>query len=96
MFLAKMFLFFKRQDKWVDKDGHDRDPHACLKKDFLKKFGDSCGVCGDPALRNGSKTGKNHRRLQAGQDCRVCENYPKKAASSNSTSMDTIDGHTII
>merc|ERR1712008_541052 len=48
-FLAKLFLFSKRQDKWVDKDGHDRDPHACLKK------GDKCGVCGDHALQNGSK-----------------------------------------
>ena len=68
-FLAKLFLFFKRQDRWVDKDGQDRDPHACLKK------GDDCGVCYDPALQNGSKTGENHRRLRAGKLCRICENY---------------------
>ena len=29
---TKRKLFSRRQEKWVDKDGQDRDPHACLKK----------------------------------------------------------------
>ena len=29
---TKRKLFSKSQEKWVDKDGQDRDPHACLKK----------------------------------------------------------------
>ena len=72
MFLAKLFLFLKRQDRWLDKDGQDRDPHACLKKS------DYCRVCPDRALYNGSKIGENHRILPVGQECRVCEKYPPK------------------
>ena len=77
MFLAKLFLFFKRQDKWVDKDGHDRDPHACLKK------GDGCGVCYDPALQNGSKV-KKHRKMRLGEKCSVCEKYTEPERSERS------------
>lgn len=69
MFLAKLFLFSKRQDRWLDIDGQDHDPHACLKER------DNCGVCPDRALCNGSMIGDNHRRLLAGKQCRVCENY---------------------
>ena len=32
-------LFFKRQDRWVDKDGQDHNPHAYLQE------GDSCELC---------------------------------------------------
>ena len=34
---TKRKLFSRRQEKWVDKDGQDRDPHACLKKGRLSK-----------------------------------------------------------
>ena len=74
MLLSKLFLFFKRQDKWVDKDGHDRDPHACLKK------GDDCEVCLDPALQNGSKI-KKHRKMRVGEKCSVCEKYTEPERS---------------
>ena len=74
MFLAKLFLFFKRQDKWMDKDGHDRNPHACLKK------GDDCGVCNDSALQNGSKI-KKHRKMRLGEKCSVCEKYTEPERS---------------
>ena len=34
---TKRKLFSRRQEKWIDKDGQDRDPHACLKKGRLSK-----------------------------------------------------------
>ena len=71
---VKKTIFFKKQDKWVDKDGHDRDPHACLKK------GDGCGVCHDSALQNGSKI-KKHRKMRLGEKCSVCEKYTKPEPS---------------
>ena len=72
----KMSVFLKRQARWIDKDGQDRDPHACLKKN------DKCGVCPDRALCNGSMIGEdNHRRLLAGKQCKVCENYTEKGTT---------------
>lgn len=72
--MAKRSLFSKREDIWMDKDKIDRDPHACLKK------GDDCEVCFDPALKNGSRI-KKHRKIRAGEKCRVCKKYTQPERS---------------
>ena len=82
-FLAKLFLFSKRQHRWLDKDGQDRDPHACLKKK------DDCRICHDRAFCNGSMIGKNHRMLPAGKLCRVCENYTQNGTTPWEKFTDT-------
>ena len=35
---TKKKMFSKSHEKWVDKDGQDRDPHACLKKGRLSEI----------------------------------------------------------
>lgn len=71
---TKRKLFSRHQEKWVDKDGQDRDPHACLKK------GEDCGVqtCLNRAKQNGSMTGEKHRRLPNGKKCITCGRYEQK------------------
>jgi len=71
---TKRKLFSRRQEKWMDKDGQDRDPHACLKK------GEDCGVqtCLNRAKQNGSMTGEKHRRLPNGKKCITCGRYEQK------------------
>ena len=34
---TKKKMFSRSHEKWVDKDGQDRDPHACLKKGRLSE-----------------------------------------------------------
>jgi len=71
---TKKTRILRRQEKWVDEDGQDRDPHACLKK------GEDCGVqtCLNRAKQNGSMTGEKHRRLPNGKKCITCGRYEQK------------------
>merc|ERR1712008_127993 len=75
-------IFFKKQ--WMDENRQDRDPHACLKK------GDDCGVCHDPALKNGSKI-KKHRRMRVGEKCSVCKNTLNLNGLNSLSSLKTRD-----
>jgi len=70
---TKRKLFLRIQEKWVDKDGQDRDPHACLKK------GEDCGLqtCLIRAKQNGSMVAK-HRRLPTGTKCITCGRYEEQ------------------
>lgn len=66
--------FSRKQEKWIDNDGQDRDPHACLEE------GEDCGVqtCLNRAQYKGSMTGKKHRRLPTGKKCITCGRYEQK------------------
>jgi len=71
---TKRKIFSRSQEKWLDKDGQDRDPHACLKK------GEDCGLqtCLIRAKQNGSMTGAKHKRLPTGTKCITCGRYEQK------------------